>query len=209
VTTAPVLRSNQRLFSASVACPSWTARLLERSSFGTSPRFSCHSLTNALSSWPMMIRASEPPTKVRRSTLRGLSAWSDIDRISHLSDRYEKYHERRSKVNTKSINPAIKSCESACGMVSRGPLSCVGYFDSNDQTNRSQRWPNRRSVANRGADCKGSRESWGRVHRRERRWAGREAKKADQTEILKPGLLRPVHEDRRYCHQSRRKAAIG
>ena len=42
-------------------------RLPERSSGSTSPRFSRHSRTRATSSLPMMIRASEPPMKERRS----------------------------------------------------------------------------------------------------------------------------------------------
>jgi hypothetical protein len=31
----------------------------------TSPRFSCHRRIRAFSSWPMITRASEPPTKLR------------------------------------------------------------------------------------------------------------------------------------------------
>ena len=48
--------------------PSWTIRLSERSSGSTSPRFSRHSRNRAVSSSPMMIRASEPPMKDRRSS---------------------------------------------------------------------------------------------------------------------------------------------
>ena len=40
--------------------------LPERSSGSTSPRFSCQRRNRAASSSPMMIRASEPPTKYRR-----------------------------------------------------------------------------------------------------------------------------------------------
>ena len=47
---------------------SWTIRLAERSSGSTSPRFSRHSRTRATGSSPMMIRASEPPMRARRST---------------------------------------------------------------------------------------------------------------------------------------------
>jgi hypothetical protein len=41
-------------------------RLPDRSLGSTSPRFSRQSRSKASSSSPMMIRASEPPTKVRR-----------------------------------------------------------------------------------------------------------------------------------------------
>ena len=47
--------------------PSWTIRLSERSSGSTSPRFSRQRRSSAASSSPMMIRASEPPMKERRS----------------------------------------------------------------------------------------------------------------------------------------------
>src|SRR5208282_2968894 len=53
--------------SASVTTPSWTTRLSLRSIGSTSPRFSFHNRINAASSGFMMIRASDPPTKSRRS----------------------------------------------------------------------------------------------------------------------------------------------
>src|SRR5229473_441019 len=62
----PVLRSYQARLSASVAVPSCTIRLPERSSGSTSPRFSRQRRIKAASSLPMMIRASEPPMKERR-----------------------------------------------------------------------------------------------------------------------------------------------
>ena len=65
VMTCPVLASYQRRFSSSVTAPSWTMRLPERSSGSASPRFSRQSRSRAASSSPMMIRASEPPMKVR------------------------------------------------------------------------------------------------------------------------------------------------
>jgi hypothetical protein len=46
----PVLRSYQVRLSSSVARPSWTMRLPERSSGPTSPRFSCHRRIKAFSS---------------------------------------------------------------------------------------------------------------------------------------------------------------
>ena len=49
------------------ARPNWTTRLPERSSGSASPRFSRQSCTRAASSVPMIIRASEPPIKERRS----------------------------------------------------------------------------------------------------------------------------------------------
>ena len=65
-TLRPLLRSYQGRLSSSVAVPSCTIRLPERSSGSTSPRFSRQSRIRAASSLPMMIRASEPPMKVRR-----------------------------------------------------------------------------------------------------------------------------------------------
>ena len=53
-----------------MARPSWTIRLPDRSSGPTSPRFSCHRRIRAFSSWPMMMRASEPPMKSRRCPSR-------------------------------------------------------------------------------------------------------------------------------------------
>ena len=67
----PVLRSYQLRLSASVATPSWTTRLSLRSSGSASPRFSFHSRMSAASSGLMMIRASEPPMKWRRSGFMG------------------------------------------------------------------------------------------------------------------------------------------
>ena len=61
----PVLRSYQCRLRASVTRPSWTMRLPERSSGSASPRFSRQRRSRAASSVPMMIRASEPPMKVR------------------------------------------------------------------------------------------------------------------------------------------------
>src|SRR5262249_53356838 len=61
-TCRPVLRSYQKRLSSSVALPSWTMRLPARSSGSASPR---QSRTRATSSPPMMIRASEPPMKLR------------------------------------------------------------------------------------------------------------------------------------------------
>src|SRR5262245_14345119 len=65
-TCRPVLRSYQERLSSSVALPSCTMRLPERSSGSALPRFSRHRRTRAASSLPMMIRASEPPMKVLR-----------------------------------------------------------------------------------------------------------------------------------------------
>ena len=76
----PVLASYQRRFSSSVAKPSWTMRLPERSSGSTSPRFSRQSRSRAASSSPMMIRASEPPMNVRRSDRAALTFGSGIAR---------------------------------------------------------------------------------------------------------------------------------
>src|SRR5215471_7269067 len=67
-TRRPVLRSYQERLSSSVALPSCTMRLPDRSSGSASPRFSRQSRTRAASSAPIMIRASEPPMKARRST---------------------------------------------------------------------------------------------------------------------------------------------
>ena len=62
----PVLRAYQERLSSSVAAPSCTMRLPDRSSGSTSPRFSCQRRIRAASSLPMMILASEPPMKARR-----------------------------------------------------------------------------------------------------------------------------------------------
>ena len=50
-------------------------RLPDRSSGSTSPRFSRQSRSRAASSSPMMIRASEPPMKLRRSDLDFAEFW--------------------------------------------------------------------------------------------------------------------------------------
>src|SRR3984893_15014132 len=65
-TVRPVLRSYQLRLRSSVTLPSCTMRLPDRSSGPTSPRFSLHNQLSAASSLPMMIRASEPPMKLRR-----------------------------------------------------------------------------------------------------------------------------------------------
>src|SRR5262249_32105032 len=62
-----VLRSYPRRLSSSVAAPSCTTRLPDRSSGSASPRFSCQSWIKAASSLPIIILASEPPMKVPRS----------------------------------------------------------------------------------------------------------------------------------------------
>ena len=67
VTTWPVLRSYQCRLRCSVTFPSWTMRFPDRSSGSSSPRFSRHSRSSVFSSVPMMIRASDPPKKLRRS----------------------------------------------------------------------------------------------------------------------------------------------
>src|SRR5215475_3364842 len=76
VTRRPVLRSYQERLSSSVAAPSCTMRLPDRSSGSASPRFSRQSRIRAGSSLPMMIRASEPPMKVRRPSVQGCLLWS-------------------------------------------------------------------------------------------------------------------------------------
>ena len=74
-TCRPELRSYQARLRSSVAAPSCTMRLPERSSGSASPRFSRQRRIRAASSLPMMIRASEPPMKERRSTnLRNFTA---------------------------------------------------------------------------------------------------------------------------------------
>ena len=65
VTRRPELRSYQDRLSSSVAAPSCTMRLPDRSSGSASPRFSRHRRMRAASSLPMMIRASEPPMNPR------------------------------------------------------------------------------------------------------------------------------------------------
>jgi hypothetical protein len=57
----PVLRSYQVRLSSSVAVPNCTIKLPDKSSGSVSPRFSRQRRTNAASSLPMMMRASEPP----------------------------------------------------------------------------------------------------------------------------------------------------
>ena len=65
-TRRPVLRSYQERLSSSVAAPSLTIRLPDKSSGSASPRFSRQRRTRAASSLPMMILASEPPMNERR-----------------------------------------------------------------------------------------------------------------------------------------------
>src|SRR5258708_2544610 len=65
-TCRPVLRSYQERLSSSVAEPSCTMRLPDRSSGSASPRFSRQRRTKADSSLPIMMRASEPPMNERR-----------------------------------------------------------------------------------------------------------------------------------------------
>jgi hypothetical protein len=78
-TRRPVLRSYHERLSSSVAEPSCTMRLPDRSSGSASPLFSCHRRTRAASSVPIMIRASEPPMKARRAiNLRISSAFVAI-----------------------------------------------------------------------------------------------------------------------------------
>src|SRR5215467_14006334 len=62
----PVLRSYQERLSSSVAAPSCTMRLPDKSSGSASPLFSRQSRSSAASLLPMMIRASEPPMKALR-----------------------------------------------------------------------------------------------------------------------------------------------
>ena len=64
-TRRPLLRSYQERFRSSVAVPSCTMRLPDRSSGSASARFSRHKRIRAASSQPMMMRASEPPMKLR------------------------------------------------------------------------------------------------------------------------------------------------
>ena len=74
-TCRPVLRSYQVRLSSSVADPSCTMRLPDRSSGSASPRFSRQRRTRAASSLPMMIRASEPPTNERRLSYGFVHEW--------------------------------------------------------------------------------------------------------------------------------------
>src|SRR6266571_6496488 len=67
LTAYPVLHSYQRRLTCSVATPSWTSKFPDKSSGSSSPRFSRHSRVSASSSFPIMIRASEPPMYERRS----------------------------------------------------------------------------------------------------------------------------------------------
>src|SRR5262245_52328078 len=61
VTRRLVLRSYQVRLSSSVAVPNCTIKLPDKSLGSTSPRFSRQRRTNAASSLPMMMGASEPP----------------------------------------------------------------------------------------------------------------------------------------------------
>jgi hypothetical protein len=62
--TAGITPYQERL-RFSVAAPSCTMRLSDKSSGSASPRFSRHRRIRAASSLPIMILASEPPMKVR------------------------------------------------------------------------------------------------------------------------------------------------
>jgi hypothetical protein len=68
-TWVPLLRSYQHRLSDSVALPRCTIRLSDKSSGSHSPRFFRHRRMSAASSRPMMIRASDPPMKLRRSAM--------------------------------------------------------------------------------------------------------------------------------------------
>ena len=87
MTTCPELASYQRRLSSSVTTPSWTMRLSERSSGSASPRFSRHSRSRAPSSSPIMMRASEPPMKLRRcveSVILSVCAFTDLSHLDGL-----------------------------------------------------------------------------------------------------------------------------
>ena len=89
-TRCPVLRSYQERLRSSVAVPSCTMRLPDRSSGSASPRFSRQRRIRAASSLPMMIRASEPPIKKRR-----LTSVRPIERDIFISSkRYLGYYHR-------------------------------------------------------------------------------------------------------------------
>src|SRR6266508_553318 len=85
VMARPVVRSYQVRLSVSVTTPSCTMRLSDRSSGSASPRFSRQSRTNAVSSVPMMIRASEPPMKDR------LSAENSVHALVFMSSSNDEY----------------------------------------------------------------------------------------------------------------------
>src|SRR5258707_8827943 len=78
----PEFCSYQRRLRSSVANPSWTIRTPERSMGAASPRFSRQRRWRAFSSWPMMIRASEPPMNWLRS--RGTTGFGPILGIAPL-----------------------------------------------------------------------------------------------------------------------------
>src|SRR6516165_9744235 len=63
----PVQRWYQVRLRSSVAMPSCTIRLCAKLSGAISPRFSRHSRISSAASSPIMMRASEPPMKLRRS----------------------------------------------------------------------------------------------------------------------------------------------
>src|SRR5262249_22016903 len=86
-TRRPVLRSYQERLSSSVAEPSCTMRLPDRSSGSASPLFSCHRRTRAASSAPIMIRASEPPMNELRAT--GLRNFNSISAMARGPEEAE------------------------------------------------------------------------------------------------------------------------
>src|SRR6516165_8831242 len=95
----PVLRSYQERLSSSVAEPSCTMRLPDRSSGSASPLFSRQRRTRAASSAPIMIRASEPPMKDRRLSYGFVHKWDLMISSSKLASNgliicvsYDKLH---------------------------------------------------------------------------------------------------------------------
>src|SRR5262245_35249398 len=121
VTRRSVFRSYPVRLSSSVASPSCTMRLPERSSGSASPRFSRHRRINAASSLPMMTRASEPPMKSRRLSLGFVhtldftsSSWIKNDvsfgnRDISLSDWMiviGSYNSKEVKMRPKALTPA-------------------------------------------------------------------------------------------------------
>src|SRR5262245_2332596 len=104
VTRRPVLRSYQDRLSSSVAAPSCTMRLPEKSSGSASPRFSRQSWITAASSLPMMIRASEPPMKVSRPSVQECLLWSICKSYYYLFQaflyiKYNYLEVKRFKIN--------------------------------------------------------------------------------------------------------------
>jgi hypothetical protein len=87
----PVFFSYQCRFNCSVTAPSWTRRSPDRSTASTSPRFSFQSRANAASSSPKMIRASEPPMKLRLFAESGSirNGMSTFSRMTQSVSKYE------------------------------------------------------------------------------------------------------------------------